>query len=265
MSIKLSIVIPSYNRVNRICDTLRSIPLMENVEVIIVNDASTMSYEDVLVQYDYLSIRLINNEKNSGPGISRNIGVKHATGDYVCFIDDDDEFTEDYFNEIFRILKLNQYDLIWTGVKVRNIYNEVETEIKFDENKINCQSYKKLKLLTIGIGFGVVIRKSLFLKVNGFNENIRFIEDTDFFIKAIKNDFRLGFVSDSLIIVNKHEGERMTNNKNNDKRTKELIQVINYNYEFIQSDKEIMDLLESHLNFLIDNEPVEGLLVYPGY
>lgn len=71
-----------------------------NLEIIVVNDDPTREFTNSdfkrflelnMVSSDLLNLKIINNEKNSGPGFSRNCGINVAIGSYILFIDDDDE------------------------------------------------------------------------------------------------------------------------------------------------------------------------------
>ena len=92
MVVSCSIVICTYNRVDYL---KKSIPALLNLdfsdfEIIIVNDGSTDSTIDYLNTLKANSkIKIINNEKNFGLSLSRNIGIRHAGHDIVAFTDDD--------------------------------------------------------------------------------------------------------------------------------------------------------------------------------
>lgn len=87
----------------------------KDFEVIIVDDCSPNdAYERVL---DYsktasLNIRVYRTEKNSGPGIARNIGMENAFGEWITFIDNDDWVESNLFEEIENVLKLHSVDCV---------------------------------------------------------------------------------------------------------------------------------------------------------
>ena len=76
---KVSIVIPVYNNPQGLARTLASIERLadDNFEVIVVDDASTLSYDGIC---DPKNVRLIRLGENSGPGFARNEGVRSAGG-----------------------------------------------------------------------------------------------------------------------------------------------------------------------------------------
>jgi len=98
---KVSIIMPVFNAEKYLGDSLNSIVQqsigVENLEVIIVNDASTDSSKSIIDEFSnkYPSFKAIHLEKNTGgPFGPRNVGLKQVTSDYVMFLDADDTYTE---------------------------------------------------------------------------------------------------------------------------------------------------------------------------
>jgi glycosyltransferase involved in cell wall biosynthesis len=85
-----SVVIPTYNRARLLKDTLDSVLRQEftDFEVIIVDDGSTDETRNVIAGYQG-RVRYVRQD-NAGPGAARNLGIQHASGDYIAFVDSDD-------------------------------------------------------------------------------------------------------------------------------------------------------------------------------
>lgn len=97
---KVSIIMPVYNADKYLRDSLDSIVNqsigVENLEVVIVNDASTDRSADIIEEYcaEYPNFKAIHLKENIGaPHIPRNIAFKHTTADYIMFLDADDTYT----------------------------------------------------------------------------------------------------------------------------------------------------------------------------
>lgn len=90
MNIKLSIIIPAYNAEQVIERCLDSIPITDDVEVIVINDGSTDRTADIIKKYDD-NFKIIINSDNKGVSFARNTGIKEAHGEYITFLDSDDE------------------------------------------------------------------------------------------------------------------------------------------------------------------------------
>ncbi|MCR5267077.1 MAG: glycosyltransferase family 2 protein [Lachnospiraceae bacterium] len=101
MQTDLSVIIPHYNIPDLLLKLLESIPDRDNVEVIVVNDASTCSLADV---EKYISertnIRLIKETVNGGAGTCRNDGLSDANGRWVMFADADDHFINGWYETV---------------------------------------------------------------------------------------------------------------------------------------------------------------------
>lgn len=87
---KVSIIIPTYNRENYICQAIESAlaQTIEDIEIIVVDDGSTDGTKSKIKKYQD-KIRYIYTE-NSGCANARNIGLKEAAGQYISFLDSDD-------------------------------------------------------------------------------------------------------------------------------------------------------------------------------
>ncbi|HFD31629.1 MAG TPA: glycosyltransferase family 2 protein [Gammaproteobacteria bacterium] len=88
--IKVSVIIPTYNRSKYIAETLESVfnQSFKNYEIIIINDGSTDDTEKILEPYrDRIIYKKI---KNQGVAFARNEGMKLARGKYIAYLDDDD-------------------------------------------------------------------------------------------------------------------------------------------------------------------------------
>ncbi|MGF1492430.1 MAG: glycosyltransferase family 2 protein [Microcoleaceae cyanobacterium] len=99
-----SIVIPTYNRPERLTNCLTAISKLnyprEQFEVIVVNDGSSMPMAPVIQPFqDQLQIVLIN-QTNSGPATARNVGADKARGQFIAFTDDDCQPTSDWLNQL---------------------------------------------------------------------------------------------------------------------------------------------------------------------
>ena len=124
---KVSIVIPTYNRLKYLLECIRSIIQTEyrNKEVIIIDDCSTA--ENILspdrgnILIDGVKIIFHKNKKNMGLSYNRNKGIELATGEYIKFMDDDDKL-------IYGALK-KQIDYLASHPEVDAVYSEVNEDL----------------------------------------------------------------------------------------------------------------------------------------
>ncbi len=91
---KVSVVIPVYNAADTISCALRSVlnQTYGNMEVLVIDDCSTDRTMQILREYELLDsrIRVFSTDRNSGPGVTRSLGLKKVTGEFIAFLDADD-------------------------------------------------------------------------------------------------------------------------------------------------------------------------------
>lgn len=201
----VSIIITTYNRQEFLCRAINSIfsQTYNNIEIIVVDDCSSDSTEEIISNYSE-SVLYIRNSENCGMSVSRNKGINYSSGEYVSFLDDDDELLpEKIEKQINYFLKDDKIDVVYCGSikKYKNI-------------KIN--KFPKLK----GIIFPKVldscpnaihtllIKKKCLLTVGLFDENLRNYEDFDLWIRLSKKCI-FDFVPECLVIYNMH-GDQMS-------------------------------------------------------
>lgn len=111
----VSIIVPTYNRELLLGRTLNSLMVQSynSIEVIVVNDGG----EDVHKTVHKLNddrFKYIQNDKNSGASFSRNVGMRNATGDYLCFLDDDDIYLPHAIEFRMHMMKKLNAEIVYT-------------------------------------------------------------------------------------------------------------------------------------------------------
>lgn len=140
---KFSIITPMYNSFHLMKQYFRSLEKQtyKDFEVIIVDDCSVDDSYEKLIDYkskSSLDIIILKNDKNSGPGTTRNNGLLQARGQYVTFIDSDDYIDYNCLQEIRNvILEKNADSIIFDYYKQDEVKNVYCSSIpNFEEGKI---------------------------------------------------------------------------------------------------------------------------------
>lgn len=129
-----SLVIPVFNRPDELQELLESLVLSdfkESFEIVIVEDGSTIPCRDVVDAYqDKLDIAYFF-KPNSGPGDSRNFGMKKARGDYFIIFDSDCIIPEQYLTEVSKALKAGYVDCFGGPDKALDSFSDIQKAINF--------------------------------------------------------------------------------------------------------------------------------------
>ncbi|MBP2281892.1 glycosyltransferase involved in cell wall biosynthesis [Flavobacterium sp. CG_23.5] len=129
-----SLIIPVYNRPDEVDELLESLSQSnynEIFEIVIVEDGSTLRCQDVAQKYgNKLDISYYYKE-NSGPGDSRNYGMKKARGDYFIIFDSDCIIPKQYLDEVEKALKQNYVDCFGGPDKALDSFSDIQKAINF--------------------------------------------------------------------------------------------------------------------------------------
>ncbi len=126
---KYSVVIPFYNSASFILNALNSLKnqTYKNIELILINDGSKDNSEEVVLSFknDNPDMQIIYKKiKNSGPSTARNVGIDLATGDFISFLDSDDTYSENLFEEVEKVVS-DEIDVVYWGFDIKNEKNVV--------------------------------------------------------------------------------------------------------------------------------------------
>lgn len=198
----ISVIVPCYNveqYIDRCMDTLVKQTIgIENLEIILVNDASTDSTYEKLCQWEQKypeQVMIISYEENLRQGGARNVGLQYARADYVGFVDSDDWIELDMYETLYEKVKEKSYDVV-SGKFIRESY---PGEKEFDNLIMEDQEYcfqKKEEWYVHAVGntgqngeYGSICT-AIFKKSNIVENNIYFPEKLiyeDNFWKTILN------------------------------------------------------------------------------
>ena len=143
---KVSVVIPVWNQQELIVRALESIPKRADIQVIVINDASTddtclsIAHFDLEHGYDFYEFLYLKNTENRGVGYTINRGYDHAIGEYVVALGSDDYFYSQEFEKIME--ELDGTDMVYFDLQI----NSGEIWSVTPETKINlCGSTKFIR------------------------------------------------------------------------------------------------------------------------
>lgn len=143
---KVSIIIPIYNVEAYIEDCLLSVwrQTFQNIEVILVNDKTKDGSMDVVGKFmenhpPRFEVKICQHEQNRGLSAARNTGIDNSTGDYLYFLDSDDEITADCIERLVRDVR--------DADMVVGDYRVVNTDLPFPQLGLSSGTLSDHKLL----------------------------------------------------------------------------------------------------------------------
>lgn len=115
---KISIIVPVFNAENYIRECLNSLvnQTLAEIEVVVINDASTDGSSDILSEYAYVypnKLRILTLEKNSRQGTARNLGIRESNGEYIMFVDSDDILDINACEQMYRKADESNSDIVF--------------------------------------------------------------------------------------------------------------------------------------------------------
>lgn len=211
---RVSIIIPTYNREKLILKALESIfnQSFQDFEILIIDDASTDNTEQVLKDLNHPQLRYFKLEKNGGQCIARNFGSTKAYGEFIAFLDSDDEWLPEKLEK--------QVELFDKGSKrMGGTYgNSYTTDVIKDEttliktNNFRGDIHKKfLRGFCPPTPSMFMVRREAFEKVNGFDEALVTFVDLDLWMR-ISEHYDFDYVDDPIIIKYEQIGDQYVNN-----------------------------------------------------
>lgn len=157
MNTTFSIILPIYNVKNYIDKCLHSIvnQTYRNIEIIAVIDGSTDGSNDIVEKWADNDNRIqVVYQKNQGSGPARNNGLKHATGEYIIFVDPDDWVDNNMVETLLELENRYNADLILTDCRtIDQNGNLISPALNFDNDFINgIQSVRQSYIKLLGMG-----------------------------------------------------------------------------------------------------------------
>ncbi len=240
----ISVIIPTYKRkkvmVKRAVESVLA-QTYSNLEIIVVDDSPSnysgrSEIEAMVAEISIKDNRIcyVRHEKNLGACAARNTGINHATGRYIAFLDDDDEWLREKLEMQVSLLK-DDVALVYCG---RYIVNELKKATYVSKHVYYSGKVfeKLLQSNFIGSTSFVLIKKECLDAVGYFNDSMESAQDYELWLR-IAQKYSVDYVNKPLVKYYVHPEERITTNYSNKIRGAEKI--LNIYHEFYTSHSKI--------------------------
>lgn len=207
--IKLSVIIPVYNRENTIKRCIQSIinQTKKVWEIIVVDDGSIDNTISILQSIECQYLKIIK-QNHRGPQAARNLGILNSTGDYIAFLDSDDEWLPDFT------------DIVDSEIEINNscvIYGDCITD-KLGERKNWYLPGKSGNLYSFLLErpaptfCALVAKKDYFIEIGLLDEKVKAYQEWDTSIRLARDHYFV-HVKKPMFIYYLHNGETISNDK----------------------------------------------------
>lgn len=205
MQQKYSFIIPVYNRPQEVKELLESfitLDFQDDFEIVLVEDGSSETAEDVIKQFeDKLTISYYF-KQNSGPGDSRNFGMKHAKGNYFIILDSDCLLPAHYLTTVDSFLKKSFYHCFGGADAAHKSFSPLQKAINYTMTSFfttgGIRGSKNSITNFEPRSFNMGISKEVFIKTNGYSK-IHPGEDPDLSQRILKAGYKTTFLPNAYV------------------------------------------------------------------
>lgn len=197
----ISCIVTTYKRdVETLSRALNSIvkQTYKNIEIIVINDAPEMKELSLkikqLIDSYKMPIKYIVHEKNMGACAARNTGINLASGEYIAFLDDDDEWLPNKLQEQLKVMREEKADLVYCSYYEVNKKGKERRKIEeFARQGVHNDEIKRLLCYNyIGSTSFPLLRLSAVKEVGGFNVQLESSQDYELWLK-IAQRYRIAY------------------------------------------------------------------------
>lgn len=209
---KVSVIIPNYNYARYVGGAIESVltQTYPNVDIIVVDDGSTDASKDVLFNYGD-SIKVLS-QQNRGVAAARNNGVAASSGEFVAFLDADDEWLPEKITKQVALFR-QDHTLGLVHVGVEEVDENGNPLRQCLEGASGDATHELLMLGRKGIlggGSGLMVPRAVFDEIGGFDTRLSTSADWDLFFQ-IASRYSVGFVLEPLLRYRIHNSNMSAN------------------------------------------------------
>ena len=202
---KVSIIIPTYNRPEYLRRAIKSATSQSypNIEVIVVDDHSDINLD--AFRQEFPSVRFYQNSENMGGCYSRNRGIEESEGEYINFLDDDDElFVDKISMQMDKFIESQTEDLGFVTAHVEDFRSGTKI---IKTNRVSGNVYRQLLCgYSISGIESMLIRKKCLIDVGVFDKNLQSSQEYDLMIRLAEK-YRVDYVNEILSRENRSKDQ----------------------------------------------------------
>jgi len=241
---KVSVIIPTYNRPTLLPRAIKSVlnQTYQDFEIIVVDDGLEYRAEEVVKAFNNSRIKYFLHKQSRGGGAARNTGIKNSQGEFIAFLDDDDEWLPEKLEPQVKALEENggKAGVAICGVA---IYDNSEKLLK-EKNPLHgglIQPLNQLLRKCFIWTSALIVRKNLLLEVGMFDENFKKNQEWDLELRLAKVTTFFS-IKEALVKINSHENGQMGSISNIDNIISGFEALVNKHYLNYKEQKQSLAL-----------------------
>jgi glycosyltransferase involved in cell wall biosynthesis len=242
---RISVIIPTYNRPELLLSAIGSVlnQTFQDFELIVVDDASEGQTQDVLTGFNDRRIKYIRHNANRGEAASRNTGITHAKGEFIGFLDDDDQWLPEKLRLQVDLLEKSSPKTggVYSGFYAIDMENGITLGQWVPKKRGNIYADMKFDNF-VGTPSTVLLRRECFYRAGLFDEGIAYGLDYDLWIR-ISKEFHFDYIKTPLVKYYFHKNQ-ISNNLEIRSRGREAL--LRKHIHFFTSNK------KAHTNHLLE-------------
>ena len=205
-------VVCTWNRAHLVGRALASIraQTVTDVEILVVDDGSTDATPDVLARLLAPRLRVLRHAQNAGISRARNTALAHARGEWVAFLDDDNEWTPRYLERQLALARTHPgTDVVYC--RARRLDARTGQETVLPAAVWSGRVFDRLVAGWLPLVSATLLRRARLTDVGGLDEELRAMEDEDLWLRlACRTDF--AGTADTLVVRHEHTGPQLSRN-----------------------------------------------------
>jgi glycosyltransferase involved in cell wall biosynthesis len=183
----VSVVLPVFNGESSIGRAVQSVlrQTMSDLELVVVDDGSADRTGTVVSRYSEPRLKFVKLANNSGPSAARNAGISLARGEYIAFLDSDDEWLPDKLEQQVETIRASSATtgISTTGFRIHRLvsgrYQDTIPDPHDDWRR------RQLTMCALGPGSTLMVKRDVFPQVGMFDVALRRFEDWDWMIRCL--------------------------------------------------------------------------------
>lgn len=203
----VSAVIPTYNRAGEIKRSIESVlsQSYNEIECIVVDDGSSDRTPEIVSAIEDSRLTYVAHETNRGVSAARNTGINVSNGEYIAFLDSDDEWETEKIEKQVEVLQSRSglWNAVYCGVKkrrksrIKQFFDRIFTEDIGEEGGKDLIEGVISMELAVHAGSTLLVERESVVEAGGFNESMQRHEELEFLVRILESG-KMAYINEEL-------------------------------------------------------------------